>query len=234
MNQYRPTAAATEISAAILRALLTKIALPSCRSGSLPCARRQRRAHRLRCRTEQNQTAILENERNTQRQNELSVMAIPFDSGYADAGHARDQQAVQQVTAHEQDGPGADRGDEGRGNRPQHSDSAEGSGQVQGDVHSQHQEVALREVDHPHYAEDQAEAKAHQAVDAPHQQPGRQRLQEALGEGREPAHDAGAVASISVRQSASLSMRQDSAMSSFARCAPSTGAAWSRNLSSSS
>jgi hypothetical protein len=50
--------------------------------------------------------------------------------------------------------------------------------QIVGEVHPQHHEVALGEVDDPHDAEDQREADAHERVDAAHEQPRDEVLQE--------------------------------------------------------
>src|SRR5262249_39486611 len=46
------------------------------------------------------------------------------------------------------------------------------------DVHAEHHEVALGEVDDPHDAEDQREANAHERVHPAHEQPGHHVLDE--------------------------------------------------------
>ena len=49
--------------------------------------------------------------------------------------------------------------------------NAERDEDVIGDIHAEHHEVALGEIDHAHDAEDEREADAHQAVDRADESP---------------------------------------------------------------
>ncbi len=131
-----------------------------------PGARRERRPHRLRRGAEHDQTAVLQDERQAKRDDELAEMPLVERARGAQAGDARDEEFVQQGAADEQHRPGGEGGDE----RPdigseerQHAPAAE---QVQRDVHAEHQQLALREIHHLHDAEDQAKPDAHEPVDA--------------------------------------------------------------------
>ncbi len=97
-------------------------------------------------------------------------MPLRLGRDHAGAGHMRDQVAVQQPADREHDRSGErgahDRRDVGAEKR-QH---AEAGHQVVGDVHAEHHEIAVGEVHDPHDAEDEAEADAHQPVDAADQQ----------------------------------------------------------------
>jgi hypothetical protein len=66
--------------------------------------------------------------------------------------------------------------DDRPGIRPQKRQHAITRGQVEGRVHAEHQEVALREIDDVHRAEDEPEADAHQRIGAAHQNAGGERL----------------------------------------------------------
>ena len=93
MNQYRPTATATEISARDAARLVDED------------ARRRRRERQpisqalddsgvrtdLRRRAEQDQAAVLQDQRDAERENELRVVALALGADDADAGDARDQ-----------------------------------------------------------------------------------------------------------------------------------------------
>ena len=56
--------------------------------------------------------------------------------------------------------------------RAQQGVDAEADRVVVRQVHPQHHEVALREVDHAHDPEDEGEADAHEGVDTPHEETG--------------------------------------------------------------
>ena len=86
-------------------------------SADLERARGQRRAHRLRRGTEQDQSAVLQNQRDAERDDELAEMAFIQAAGGAQAGYAADQELVQQRAAGEHDRAGAERADEGAGIR---------------------------------------------------------------------------------------------------------------------
>ena len=70
---------------------------------------------------------------------------------------------------------------------PEQRIDAEHDRVVEGEVHPQHHEVALREVDHAHDAEDEREPDAHEGVDAPHEQTGHDVLRELARDHGEPA-----------------------------------------------
>ena len=84
----------------------------------------------------------------------------------AQAGHARDQELVQQRTAREHDGTGQQGPHEGADIRPQEHQHTAAGDQIEAGEHPKHQQFALSEVDDPHDTEDQPEADAHQSVDA--------------------------------------------------------------------
>ena len=54
---------------------------------------------------------------------------------------------------------------------PEDPERGEPADKIDADIHAQHQQLALREVDDLHDAEDQAEADAHQSVDAADDEP---------------------------------------------------------------
>ena len=72
-------------------------------------ALRQRRAHRYRLRAEQDQPAVLQDQRDAERQDELRVVALALGRDRASAGDTRDQEAMDQVAEDEQDGAGEQR-----------------------------------------------------------------------------------------------------------------------------
>ena len=117
-------------------------------------------------------------------------MALALERGGARAGHARDQRLVDQEAEREQHRrreQDRDIGPDDAAERRLHAQEREG---VEGDVHAEHHEVALGEVDHPHDAEDHREADAHQAVDRADQGARGERLQEALEQDLGVAHGA--------------------------------------------
>jgi hypothetical protein len=65
---------------------------------------------------------------------------------------------------------------------PQEGEDPPLADQVEGGEHAQHQELALGEVDDPHDAEDEAEADAHQTVDAPDRDARRDGVEDVLDE----------------------------------------------------
>ncbi len=85
---------------------------------------------------------------------------------------------------HEHDRTAQDRHGEGAKFATQQGLDAECRGQIQSEIHADHQELALGEVDDPHDAEDQTKADAHQRIDAADQQPGDERLQHILDDAR--------------------------------------------------
>jgi len=105
----------------------------------------------------------------------------------ADAGDAPDQAQMQRPAEGEQRRPGEQR----RQHRPQHrshrAHEPEAGHQVEGEIHAEHEEFALREVDHAHDAEDQAQPQAHQAVEAADQQARGRGLQHRFEDDREVA-----------------------------------------------
>ena len=84
---------------------------------------------------------------------------------------------MQQIGADEQRRPGKQRADIGRDDRPQEGERAEAGDEVEGEIHAQHEEIPLGEIDDPHHPEDETEAYAHQAIDAADKGARRQRLQ---------------------------------------------------------
>src|SRR5690606_697710 len=64
----------------------------------LPGADGKRRTDRERLRTEQDHGAIRENQRKAERENELRVMALAFESGGICAAHARDEEEMDEIT----------------------------------------------------------------------------------------------------------------------------------------
>ena len=92
-------------------------------------------------------------------------MALAFEARDADAGHLRDQRLVQQAAEHEEHRTGDDRRHDGADVGAEHRADAERRERVPGEVHAEHQQVALAEIDDAHDAEDDPEADAHQAVE---------------------------------------------------------------------
>jgi hypothetical protein len=82
----------------------------------------------------------------------------------APAGDPREEDTVEDQPHHEERRDG----DEGAHERV----DAQHHRVVVGEVHPQHHEVALREVDHAHDAEDEGETDAHEGIDAPHEETG--------------------------------------------------------------
>ena len=118
----------------------------------------------------------------------MHVVTLALGAGDVHPGDAGDEKAMQHVADDEQrrsreqrTGVGADHGPEPRQN-------AEGGDEIEGEIHAQHQKLALGEIDDPHHAEDDAQADAHQPVDRPDQDPGGERLEKNLEEGSERAH----------------------------------------------
>jgi len=73
----------------------------------------------------------------------------------------------------------------GRSQEPQ---QVEGRDDVEGEIHAEHQEFALGEIDDAHDAEDDPEPDAHQAVDRSQQNACRERLEKNLHEIAERRH----------------------------------------------
>lgn len=92
----------------------------------------------------------------------------------------REKHAMQQPAAGKECGPREERPHIGRRHRTQESESAEDGDEIEGEIHAQHEEIALGKIDDAHHAEDEAEPDAHQAVDAAEENPRRQRLQKRL------------------------------------------------------
>ena len=85
---------------------------------------------------------------------------------------------MQQPTDDVDHGPASTAATYGPTVEPRDSLHAEGGEEIVGRVHAEHHEVALREIDHAHDAEDEGEADAHQAVDGSDRQTGGHGLKE--------------------------------------------------------
>ena len=142
----------------------------------------QRRAHRHRRGAEQDQPAILQDQRDAQRHDQLAEMALVQRAGGAQPGHARDQEFVQQRATGEHDRSGQQRADERADIRAKERQHAAAGDQIQAGEHAQHQQLALGEVDDLHDAEDQPEPDAHQSVDAADRDARGKRVQHVLNE----------------------------------------------------
>ena len=95
---------------------------------------------------------------------------------------------MEQVAAHEEGGPREDGAHErGRG-RAEEGERSPHAHEIEGEIHAQHEEIALGEVDHPHHPEDEAEAHAHEPVDAAEEDAGDEGFEKSLGEDSEAAH----------------------------------------------
>jgi len=123
----------------------------------------------LRSGAKQDEAAVLQDERDAEGENELHVMAFAFGSGDADAGYARNQEAVKHVGDSEQRRARKQRASIGTDDRPQEPKHVEADDEVEGEVHAEHQEFALSEIDDTHHAEDDPKSDAHQAVNRPDQ-----------------------------------------------------------------
>jgi len=150
--------------------------------------RGQGRAYRLRRRAEQDEAAVLQDEREAEGENELRVMPFALGSGDADAGHARNQEAVKHVADGEQRRARKQRAGIGTGDWPQEPQHVEADDEVEGEVHAEHQELALSEIDDAHHAEDDSKADAHQAVNCPDQEASDERLEKNFDESSERCH----------------------------------------------
>ena len=143
------------------------------------CGRSDRRG------AEHDQAAVLQDQRDAQGDDQLAEMTLVERARRAQAGHARDQELVQQRAAREHDGTGQHRADEGADIRAEERQHAAAGDQIEAGEHAQHQQFALGEVDDPHDAEDQPEADAHQSVDAADRDARGQRVQHVLDENLE-------------------------------------------------
>ena len=112
----------------------------------------------------------------------LAEMAFVQRAGGAQAGHAADEEFVQQRAADEHDRAGAERADERPDIGAEECQHAAAGDQIEAGEHAQHQQLALGEIDDLHDAEDQPEADAHQAVDAADGDARGERVQHVLDE----------------------------------------------------
>jgi hypothetical protein len=110
--------------------------------------------------------AILENQRDAQGDDQLTEMALIQRTSRAQAGHARDQELVQERATGKEQRAGTDRADEWPPVRAEERQRSAPGDQIEAGEHAQHEELALGEVDDPHDAEDEPEANAHETVDA--------------------------------------------------------------------
>src|SRR5262245_32855594 len=115
-------------------------------------------------------------------------MPFAFGSGDADAGHARNQEAVKHIRDGKQRRAGKQRPGIRTGDRPQEPNHVEADDEVEGEVHAEHQELALSEIDDAHHAEDDPKSDAHQAVNRSDQHPSDERLEKNFDEGSERCH----------------------------------------------
>src|SRR5262245_17132443 len=115
-------------------------------------------------------------------------MALAFGSGDADAGYARNQEAVKHVGDSEQRRARKQRASIGTDDRPQEPKHVEADDEVEGEVHAEHQEFALSEIDDTHHAEDDPKSDAHQAVNRPDQHASDERLEKNFDESSERCH----------------------------------------------
>jgi len=132
----------------------------------------------VRRRAEHDQPAILQDQRNAERGQDLTISSGTLGLGGAGAGDAGDDKAMEQPSERENDRPGEEGGDDRSTARTQECRQPAGGGQVERRIHTQHQKVALGEIDHPHCAEDDAEPDTHQRIGASDQDAGGERLQE--------------------------------------------------------
>ena len=87
-------------------------------------------------------------------------MPFAFGAGDADAGHAREQKRCSSdADDEERRHPASSAATIGPTYGPRNRPSAEPGERVERGVHAEHQELALREVDHAHDAEDEPEAR---------------------------------------------------------------------------
>ncbi|MGY4458780.1 hypothetical protein ACVWYI_002740 [Bradyrhizobium sp. LB13.1] len=87
---------------------------------------------------------------------------------------------MDEIAEHGKHGPGEqDRDERPDGIAEQRLDPGGGE-EIEGDIHAEHHEIAVGEVDDPHDAEDQAEPDTHQAVDGTDQKACGERLKESL------------------------------------------------------
>jgi len=131
----------------------------------------------VRRRAEHDQPAILQDQRNAERGQDLSVSSGTHGLGGASPGDAGDDKAMKQPAQGENNRPGEEGGDDRPAARAQKCRQTAGGGQVEGRIHPDHQEVALGEIDHAHGAEDDAEPDTHQRVSASDQDASGKRLQ---------------------------------------------------------
>ncbi len=142
-----------------------------------------------RRRAEQVEAAILQNQGQAQRQDQLRVMAFGAQRAAAHAGDLADQQPVHQDAREKNDRPRNQSGHVRPDGRTEARVDAEHAEGVIGHVHAEHHEVAVGEIDHAHDAENHAQAHAHQAVDRPGEQPRDQCLQEVFSKLRHLCSD---------------------------------------------
>src|SRR5215831_8848166 len=81
-------------------------------------------------------------------------MPFAFGSGDTGACYARNQEAVKHVGDGEQRQARKQRAGIGTGDWPQKPKHVEADDEVKGEVHAEHQELTLSEVDDAHHAED--------------------------------------------------------------------------------
>ena len=142
----------------------------------------ERRAHRLWRGAEQDEAAVLQDQRDTQGDQKLTEVTVVHGAGGTQARNTGDQEPVQHRAANEHDRTGAKRADEWPDIGTEKREHAGAGDQVQAGVHAQHQQFALSEIDDAHDAEDQPEADAHQAINAANGDTGSERVQRVLDE----------------------------------------------------
>ena len=76
----------------------------------------------------------------------------------------------------------------GSNGRAQEPEQVEAHDDIEGEIHAEHQELALGEIDDAHHAKDDSQPDTHQAVDRANQNAGRERLEKNLHEIAERRH----------------------------------------------
>ncbi len=134
-----------------------------------PRGRGQRRTDRHWFRSEDDQTGILNNQSNAERQDKLGVMTFAFGLCDPQPGDVRHQRIVDEVTDNKQNRPGEQRRYEGARIGAEQDRYPEQREARIGGIHTEHHQVALGEIDDAHDSENEPEPGAHQAVETTYQ-----------------------------------------------------------------
>ena len=116
-------------------------------------------------------------------------MALAFHRCHSCSRDAGDQAQMNVISDDEQDWPRHYCGDDRSYVRAQKGKNAKAHEQIPSGVHTEHHQLALREVNNAHDAKDHSEASTHEAVQATNHQAGRKSLKKILEQNKAGSHN---------------------------------------------